>query len=52
MNIDIWLQIVIADAEARELPDLKALLESLAQATRALRAAQFVPLASAADPPR
>ena len=31
----------IADAERRGLPELKPLLEGLAQATRALRAADF-----------
>ena len=39
MTVDAWLAAAIADAERRGLPELKALLESLAQATRALRAA-------------
>ena len=41
MTIDSWLKAAIADAEARGLPQLKSLLEGLAQATRALRAADF-----------
>ena len=41
MNIDAWLEAVLADAERRGLPELKPLLEALAQATRALRAADF-----------
>jgi hypothetical protein len=39
MTVDAWLNAAIADAERRGLPELKTLLESLAQATRALRAA-------------
>jgi len=41
VTIDAWLAAAIADAERRGLPELRALLESLAQATRALRAAGF-----------
>jgi hypothetical protein len=41
MTIEAWLAAAIADAERRGLPELKALLETLAQATRALRAAGF-----------
>jgi hypothetical protein len=41
MTIESWLAAAIADAERRGLPELKALLESLAQATRALRDANF-----------
>ena len=41
MTVDSWLKAAIADAQARGLPELKALLEGLAQATRALRAADF-----------
>jgi hypothetical protein len=40
-TIDVWLRAAVADAEARRLPELKPLLESLAQALRALRAADF-----------
>lgn len=37
MTVDEWLKAAIADAERRGLPELKPLLEGLAQATRALR---------------
>ncbi len=41
MTVDAWLEAAVADAERRGLPELKALLEALARATRALRAADF-----------
>ena len=41
MTIEAWLQSAIADAERRKLPELRALLESLARSTTALRAADF-----------
>lgn len=41
MDIDAWLQVAIADAERRGLPELKPLLEALARATQALRSADF-----------
>ena len=41
MTIDAWLAAALADAERRGLPELKPILEALAQATRALRAAGF-----------
>ena len=41
MTIDAWLRAAIDDAERRGLPELKPLLEALARATRALRAADF-----------
>lgn len=41
MTIDAWLASAIADAERRGLAGLKSLLETLALATRALRAADF-----------
>jgi hypothetical protein len=41
MTIESWLQAAIADAERRGLPELKPLLETLARATTALRAADF-----------
>jgi hypothetical protein len=41
MTIDAWLNAAIADAEKRGLPELKPLLEALARATAALRAADF-----------
>ena len=50
MSIEHWLQAALADAEARGLPELKALLEGLAQATRALRSADFVERADGVSP--
>ena len=41
MTIESWLQAAIADAERRGLPALKPLLETLARATTARRAADF-----------
>lgn len=41
MTVEAWLKAVVADAEARGLPDLKTLLEGLAAATTALRKASF-----------
>jgi hypothetical protein len=41
MTIDDWLRCALADAERRSLPELKAVLEALARATTALRAASF-----------
>lgn len=41
MSVDDWLRYVLADADRRGLPELKAVLETLARATRALRAADF-----------
>lgn len=41
MSVDEWLRAAMADAERRGLPELKPLLEGLAQATRALRDAKF-----------
>jgi hypothetical protein len=41
MTIQAWLQAAIADAERRGLLELKAVLETLARATTALRAADF-----------
>jgi len=42
MTIEDWLAGACADADRRGLADLKPLLESLADATRALRAAGWV----------
>jgi hypothetical protein len=39
MNIEDWLSSACADADRRGLADLKPLLESLAESTRALRSA-------------
>jgi hypothetical protein len=41
MTIEDWLQAAIADAERRGMPELKLLLEAIARATQALRAADF-----------
>jgi hypothetical protein len=41
MTIEAWLKAAITDAEKRGLPELQSLLESLAQATRVLRSANF-----------
>ena len=49
MNIDAWLQAAVKDAERRDLPDLRALLENLALATKALRAADFNDDAASVD---
>ena len=49
MTIDAWLDAAIKDAETRGLPELKPLLEALAQATRALRAADCNDVLTPAD---
>jgi hypothetical protein len=41
MKLETWLRNATADAEQRRLPELKPLLEGLAQATQALRGADF-----------
>jgi len=41
MTIDAWLKAAMADAEHRGLPEMKSILETLARATAALRAADF-----------
>ena len=41
MTLEDWLKAAIADAERRGLPELKPLLEGLAQATELLRSAGF-----------
>lgn len=41
MTIESWLRAALADADARNLPDLKPLLEALARSTTALRQADF-----------
>lgn len=40
-SIERWLHAAVTDAEARGLPELKPLLESLAESTRVLRAAEL-----------
>ena len=42
MTLETWLQTAILDAERRGLPELKTLLEGLAQSTRVLRSADFM----------
>jgi hypothetical protein len=41
MTIDDWLKLSQTDAERRGVPELKPILEALARATTALRAADF-----------
>jgi hypothetical protein len=41
MTVDEWLRRAVADAERRGLPGLAPLLEMLARATTALRAADW-----------
>jgi hypothetical protein len=40
-KVAAWLQNAVADAERRGLPDLRPLLENLAQATAFLRSADW-----------
>jgi hypothetical protein len=40
-TIDAWVAAATADAERRGLPEIRPLIEALAQATRALRAADL-----------
>ena len=41
MTVDHWLKLALADAERRGLPELRSLLQTLADATRQLRAAPW-----------
>jgi hypothetical protein len=41
MRVERWLELALADAERRGLPELRPLLEALAAATRQLRAAPW-----------
>jgi hypothetical protein len=41
MTIDEWLEHALRDAERRDLPALRPLLEGLAKSTTALRAADW-----------
>ena len=50
MTIESWLKAAVADAERRGLPELKPILEALARATQALRAADFNDDASGTPP--
>lgn len=51
MTVDAWLQAALADAARRGLPELKPILEALAGATRALRAADWNDRAACPPPP-
>jgi hypothetical protein len=51
MTIEHWLSAAVEDAERRGLPELKPLLEGLAQATRLLRTARFGGSAEDIDEP-
>jgi hypothetical protein len=51
MNIDTWLTWVQKDADARALPELKPLLETLARSIAALRTADEVSRARAQPHP-
>jgi hypothetical protein len=52
MTVDAWLKAALADADRRGLPDLKPLLEALAQSTALLRDADFRDDASKSDSDR
>ena len=41
MTVQVWLENAARDAERRGLPELRPLLEGLARATTALRAADW-----------
>jgi len=41
MTIDQWLEHALTDADRRELPALRPILEGLAKSTMALRAADW-----------
>jgi hypothetical protein len=41
MTIAEWLESTLADADRRNLPELRPLLEALAESTAALRAADW-----------
>ena len=47
MTLDRWLECACADADRRGLPDLKPLLNTLAQATQVLRSADWNDVAGA-----
>jgi hypothetical protein len=52
MDIDAWLAAAVADAEKRGLPELKPLLESVANSTGALRKADWTDRADGGQGPR
>ncbi|MEQ1897011.1 MAG: hypothetical protein ABL971_06430 [Vicinamibacterales bacterium] len=41
MTLAAWLEAALADADARNLPALRPLLDNLARSTAALRAAEW-----------
>jgi hypothetical protein len=41
MTVEAWLDAVLADLDRRQLPEMRPLIQALAQATRSLRAAEF-----------
>ena len=49
MTVEAWLQAAVADASYRGLADIEPILKTLAQATRALRAADFNDRANGPD---
>jgi hypothetical protein len=51
-TVDAWLEAARRDALARGLPEIVPILESLAAATRVLRAADFNADASGAHAPK
>jgi len=51
MNLMTWLEHAIADAERRQLPDLRPVLEAFGRAAAALRAADWNADASGAETP-
>jgi hypothetical protein len=51
MQVDAWLDAARRDADRRGLPDLLPLLEALARATAALRAADWNPALDSTDGP-
>lgn len=50
MTIDQWLENALKDADRRQLPALRPLLEGMAKSTTALRAADWNPNLSAEPP--
>jgi hypothetical protein len=51
MTVEQWLEWAVADAERRDLPGLKPLLEAFARSLRSLRDADFNDRADGTDDP-
>jgi hypothetical protein len=51
MTVAAWLTAALSDAQRRQLPDLRPLLEALARATTALRGADWNVAATDQPPP-